>query len=126
MSDACSSTLPTVSASSLVYSVLAVAGTQTATFTDTVSLAFSTPEFCGGMTYLSVSDAPAGSVAALTSSELTISVAGVISVSTNNAATVGTHTVTIAAQMTNDVSIVTSTTFTLTITACEVTSVEIL
>jgi len=79
---------------------------------------------CGGLTY-SVSDTPSGGTTALTSSELTVTSSGLITVATANAATVGSHTVTLLVKLTNFPAITLSLTMSLTVTACVVTSAQV-
>jgi len=75
--------------------------TQTATVTNSVSDAQGDPNFCGSYQY-SISSTPTAPATALSATELTIDAnTGLISLYTANSATVGTHTVTVTATLTN-------------------------
>jgi hypothetical protein len=96
--------------------------TQTAPVViDGVSTSQTTTGLCGAVTYL-ISSTLSSATTALTSSEVTISSLGLISVSTTNSATIGTHTVTITETISLYSSLSSSSTFVLTI-LCGVTSV---
>lgn len=86
------------SPAAMTYAVSATTATQTVSAHDQVSVTCAIPNSCGGFTY-SISAIPATGVTALTTSELTISSGGMISVSTTNAATSGAHTVTVSVEL---------------------------
>lgn len=99
----------------MTYAVSAIASTQTVpTVTDAVSLSQSSTGLCGGITY-TISSTLATASTALTSTELSISSAGLISVSTNNVATIGTHAVLVTATLAQYLTISSTTSFVLTI-----------
>jgi hypothetical protein len=104
----------------MTYSVSAVtAATQKIDLvTDSYSTDMSTPGLCGGLNY-SITSSPVTALFPLTTSEVKISSAGVITAYTSNAATAGTHNVTVTETLTSYSSTVASvfSTFTLTITA---------
>lgn len=106
------------------YSISAFASTQTVSATNAVQASniTGTSNICGSYTY-SVSDGSG----TLSSTELTISSSGVISVATTNVLAIGTHTVTVKIALTS-YSAVTAilNTFTLSVTECVVTGIQIM
>ena len=101
--------------------------TQTATATNSVSVAQSNPDFCGSYQY-SISSAPTPFTTVLSATELTVDAAtGLISLYTANSAAVGTHTVTVTTKLANYPLITqVTTTFHIKIQPCLVTSYTML
>ena len=125
---ACSTT--TISVSSLIEMTnsIPVSGspsyaTQTATASDSASVAYAkVPLLCGAITF-SISTTTSVAAQALSASELTISSAGVIQLYTGNSAAIGTHTATVSASLAAFPAITPATsTFTIIINPCIVTS----
>ena len=96
------------------------------TVTDGVSTDQSTPGLCGGFSY-SLSDSPASGVASFSSGQLVISSSGLITIWTDVALSVGVHSITVSAKLSQYSSVIAATrSFSLTVTGnCQLTKITI-
>ena len=80
---------------------------------------------CGGVSYYQISDTPNPTVSQLLSTELALSSSGLVSIQTTNALTLGIHSISVGVKLTSYPNVTLTKTFTLTITACVVTSAKV-